>query len=109
MSEKGIRLGVVLQRELSTLLHSRYRQECTLLTVTRVETGEDMSHAKVYFSTPDVKTAREALAFLTKKKKELKQLLTKKIRLRRFPELHFQLDTGQEKELRIHKILDGLQ
>jgi ribosome-binding factor A len=90
------------------LLHSRYRQECTLLTVTRVEVGEDMSHSCAYFSTPDDGAAREALAFLTKKRKELKSLLTKRIHLRKFPELRFQWDEGQEIELRVHKILDGL-
>ncbi|MDR2664499.1 MAG: 30S ribosome-binding factor RbfA [Puniceicoccales bacterium] len=108
MADKGIRLGVVLQRELSALLHSRYCHECTLLTVTRVSVGEDMTHACVYFSAPDGSAAQDGLAFFLKRQKELKRLLTKKIALRRFPELHFRLDEGQGKELRVQKILDQL-
>jgi ribosome-binding factor A len=99
---------MALQRELSALLHGNFRSECVLLTITRVQMGDDRGHALVFFATPDEESATACLNFLNSKKNELKCLLAKKISIRRFPELHFHFDRGQKKELRVYEILDGL-
>ncbi|MDR2668215.1 MAG: 30S ribosome-binding factor RbfA [Puniceicoccales bacterium] len=109
MTGKGVRLASVLQRELSKLLRKNFRSESTMITITHVFIGDDMAHARVFFSTPDEHSAAAGLIFLQKKKNEFKRLLSKEIAICKFPELHFHFDAGQEKELRVCGILDSLK
>ncbi|MDR1435746.1 MAG: 30S ribosome-binding factor RbfA [Puniceicoccales bacterium] len=105
---KGFRFGAAIQRELGSILRRNFGSECTLLTVTRVLVDEDLSHARVFFSAPDEKSVAACLAFLRGKKKKLRHMLCGAMEVRRFPDLHFSFDGGQEKELRLCALMDGL-
>jgi ribosome-binding factor A len=95
-------------RELSILLHRHFSNESTLLTLTRVSIDGDLQHGWVFFSTPDEPSRNLAEQFFKDQGSRLKYLLSQRVPLRKFPELHFCYDPSLGKELRINEILDSL-
>ncbi|MDR3117280.1 MAG: 30S ribosome-binding factor RbfA [Puniceicoccales bacterium] len=109
MGNRNLRLGEVLRRELSTLVHARHREEAALFTVTRVEVDGDGCHARVFFSAPDAGQVERCQRFLERHGGEWRRILAGRIALRRFPELHFRYDRGLVGELRVRVLLEELQ
>jgi ribosome-binding factor A len=95
-------------KELSSLLHKHFRDESTLLTITRVAIDDDLQHGRVFFSTPDEYSRDKAEQFFRARGTRLKYLLSKRVPIRKFPELHFYYDSSLGNELRINEILDSL-
>jgi ribosome-binding factor A len=108
MSNRTTRLNSLVGRELSLLLHGRFCEETKLLTITRVEVAQDLTHARIYFSAPDADGVASCRKFFGKKRGELKRLLAQRIPLHHFPELHFCFDQGMVNELRVNHILDTI-
>lgn len=82
------------------------------ITVTRVETTGDLSHAKVYVSimgTPEQK-AKNLVGLQSAARFIAVNSHKKKIPdLRHFPNLTFYLDTGLEHQIRIQEVLTKLE
>lgn len=109
MGQRKIRVGELIRRELSEILHSRWRTETVAMTITEVDISPDLRNARVYYS---VVGGRENVAkvgrLLAAIKRELKQLLSKKVILKYTPELNFVFDPSAERAMRILSVLDEL-
>jgi ribosome-binding factor A len=80
------------------------------VTVTGVEVSADLSHATVNVSvmgTEEEKT--KSLEGLTSAARFLRAALSRELRLRTSPELHFRLDRGLEHAQRIDRVLKELK
>ncbi len=109
MGQRKIRVGELIKRELSELLHSRWRSETVAITITEVDVSPDLRNARVYYS---VIGNRENIAkagrFLAKVKKELKMMLSKKVIIKYTPDLNFIFDASADRAMKILATLDEL-
>ena len=109
MGQRKIRVGELIRRELSEILHSRWRTETVAMTITEVDISPDLRNARVYYS---VIGGRENVAkvgrLLASIKRDLKQLLSKKVILKYTPDLNFVFDPSAERAMRILSVLDEL-
>jgi ribosome-binding factor A len=108
MNDRILRLNSLFARELNGLIRQKFWKEAVLLTITRVEVAPDLSHARIYFSTPREKGLVGCQKFLEKKRGELKRILSQRISLHHFPEFHFYFDRGMVNELRVNQILNEI-
>ena len=105
------RVNEIVKRELGDLFE---RMICAnldgLVTITAVDTAPDLRNAHVYVSvygSDDQK--REAMALIRRTRKELQSLMSKHVKLKYTPRLHFELDDGPEKADRVMRLLDELE
>ena len=77
-----------------------------LATVTAVETSPELDHAKVYITTlGDDAERAEVLAGLKSAAPFVRSQLSKRLQMRRVPELHFEIDRVLEEAMRIEALL----
>jgi ribosome-binding factor A len=87
------RVAEQIQRELSRLIASELKDpRIRLVTVTEVEVTRDLAHAKVYVSVLGSDDASEAVEGLRSAAGHLRRLLSRDMRMRSVPELHFTED-----------------
>lgn len=108
MSERCHRLSAILLRELNTLLHQRFREEAQSFSVSFVRVSGDLRTAKVYYLTQSAEKDGEARNFFQRNRGQLRHLLSQRIVLHHFPDLHFYPDGQIERQLRVYRILDDL-
>jgi ribosome-binding factor A len=105
------RINSLLKEVLSEVIRRDFKNSklTDLLTVTDVETTSDLRHAKVHISViGDEAKKNETMAILSHAKGYIAVLASKKVKLRYFPELHFKLDEGVEKQMRIEQLLQNM-
>ena len=109
MSKRTVRLNSLLKEVISEVVrreihHSPYITE--FVTITRVDITNDLSFAKVYVSVigDDVKKA-QAVEALQLHARQIALISRKKVVMRIFPHLVFELDESLEKQLRIEELL----
>lgn len=95
-------LGGIILRELKF-------PENTLVTITRVESTENLSEAKIYISTIPENYSLKALEFLNKNIYDIQQLLNKKIKIRIVPRIKFIKEGETKKAEEIEKLLEGIK
>lgn len=102
------RLNEQLKRELTELLRHKVKDpRIGLLTVTGVRATTDLAHARVLVSVLGEAAERAAtLEGLRAAAPFLRGELSRRLRLRRAPELHFQLDDTLEHATRIERLLE---
>lgn len=84
------RVAEQIQRELSRLVTSELKDpRVRLVTVTEVEVTRDLAHAKVFVSVLGSDDASEAVKGLRSAAGHLRRLLSRDMRMRSVPELHF--------------------
>ena len=103
-------LGELVFRELSGILHSRWRSESVSITLTHADVAPDLRSARVYYSAIGGREgAAQAGRFLAKIKKELKTLMMKKITLKYTPDLDFVYDYSFERGARVMDLIEELE
>lgn len=107
------RVAAAIRREVSELLHTGLRDERVqqgLVSVTGVEVAGDLQHCKifvsVYGSDDDRSQALEGLLAATP---YVKGELGRRLRMRRTPEVVFQLDRGLERGMTVLGLLHRLE
>lgn len=104
-----VRVNELLKRELSLLLHTRYRDSSVFITLSAVETSPDLKTAVVYYGVigayPEEKAARQ---FFARHGGELRIELGKRVILKYLPHLTFHYDDSMERGARIVDLLDSL-
>jgi ribosome-binding factor A len=108
MSRRRIqRLNEQLKRELAELIRTGVRDpRVGVVTVTAVDVTSDLSVARVYVRVAgDEAHVGSTLAGLAAAAPFLRGALGKELRVRRIPELRFQIDSSLERALRIEEIL----
>ena len=111
MSQRTDRIDELLRQEIGAILAREVADpRVGFATVTDVETTRDLSHAKVWVSViGDAAERRETLAALERAMGFVRRELGLRLRLRRIPALHVELDTSMERGTRVLKILDELE
>ncbi len=109
MGQRMLRVSELVKREISDLLHTRYRSEATYITITDVNVSSDLRNARVYFSViGDSEKAASAARFLTTESRELRRMLGKRIVLKYLPNLNFVYDESQERGAHLNALIDEL-
>ena len=101
------RINELLREEIAVLVRDEVRDpRVGLATVTAVETSPELDHAKVYITTLSQDDEREeVMAGLRSAAPFVRSQLSKRLRMRRIPELHFQIDRVLDEALRIEALL----
>jgi len=110
MSNKIFRINEDIQRVLATLLRDIKdpRVNQGMISVTAVDTTNDLRYAKVFLSVYNLNSEKEFLKGLKSASGYLRHELGQSLSLRYTPELLFELDKSIEHGARINTILHDL-
>lgn len=111
MTTRTDRLDALLRVEISELLAREVQDPGVgFATVTRVETGPDLRHARVWVSVIGAAAAEDAtLRALGRAMPFVRRQLGQRLRLKRIPELHVRLDRTAVRGTRVLRILQELE
>jgi ribosome-binding factor A len=111
MSQRTARLDELLRQEIGEILTREIADpRVGFATVTSVETTPDLRHAKVWVSVIGQPTERDAaLAALRHAMPYVRHELGGRLRLKRIPDLHVQLDDSAERGTRVLQLLTDLE
>ena len=101
------RINELLREEVAVLVRDQVRDpRVGLATVTAVETSPELDHAKVYITTRGDEAEREELLEgLRSAAPFIRSQLSKRLHMRRIPELHFSIDRQLDEAMRIEALL----
>ncbi len=102
------RIAEEIQRSVSEIVRLRLKDpRLEKITVTEVKVSRDLSHARIFYSSFDLNADREVLTdALASSAGKIRQLLSREMRLRRVPELHFEYDLTLEQAQRVTSLID---
>lgn len=101
------RLNRLFQEELSRLIRLRLKDpRVRTATVAAVETSRDLAHARVFIRTlGDEVSVEDAIRGLESAAGFMRREMGRQLRLRRIPELHFEVDRSLERARRVEELL----
>lgn len=108
MSVKLERLNNAFVEKISKILHDEVKEkEAKFATITEVRITNDLSYAKVYFTTleDDKKKVENAL---NKASGFIRSCLCEKVQIRKMPEIHFVYDESIEYGKKIDDIIERI-
>jgi len=104
------RINELLLRELSDLLHTRFREQAVSITFTEVDVTPDLRAARVYYTVlGNAMDRHEADQLLDSIKGELRTRVFKRVILKYTPALSFHFDDSLIRGNRTLAILDDLE
>lgn len=107
-----VRLNSLLQEVLSEVIHREIHHNPLInefITITHVEITADLSYAKVFVSIigDDAKKLK-VVDELNRLAPQIGYTACRKVVMRHFPALSFEIDTGLEKQMRIQELLSKI-
>lgn len=109
MTKRTVRLNSLLKEVLSEVIHRDMHHiphVNEFVTITRVDITSDLSYATVFISMMGSdKEKNEAVQSLNRIAGPIAKIASKKVVMRYFPSLTFELDVGLDKQLRIEELL----
>ena len=109
MAVKKDKLAGIIQRELSQILQMEIRNSAIgMCSVTGVDLTNDLSLATIYVSFIASNSKKKAMEALDKSKGYIRTLLSKRLSIRKVPDLKFKLDTSLEYGNHIESILKDI-
>lgn len=109
MSNRTLRVNVLLQREISAFLHTRYQAEAVRVTITEVRVAPDLRDARVFYSViGGAGETAECGRWLRGRISEIRQVVGRTVVLKNVPRLQFVLDTTGERGVRLNRLLDEI-
>ena len=106
------RLDAEIQKELTSIITNDLKDPRVkgLISVLRVETTNDLRHAKIYISIFNAdKNKTQVFNTLTKASGYFRSELSKRLIIRTVPEIHFVLDESIEYSAKIEEILKQIE
>lgn len=106
--KRNARVGELIMEEMANIIIYGEVNDPRLrnITITGIDMSDDLSHAKIYFTSMDkdmpVKDIQDGF---DKAKGFIKRLLSKRLRLKKFPELTFRYDESLEKGYRVDQLI----
>ncbi|MDP4008010.1 MAG: 30S ribosome-binding factor RbfA [Candidatus Peregrinibacteria bacterium] len=95
MSERVSKVNSLLHRAISDIILLEHNHPSfQLISVMKVDTAKDLSHAKIFVSA--MKNEEELIKYLTKITPVIQKKLMKKVKLRITPKLRFELDVESD-------------
>lgn len=110
MSVHNERMNAEFKRAISEALRSIKDPRLSAMTsITEVDVTNDLKHANVSVSIYDTPEAQqETLAVLQRASGLIGREINSRIRIRRIPQFHFQLDQGMEYSAQIDEVLNKI-
>ncbi|GHC09110.1 30S ribosome-binding factor RbfA [Cerasicoccus arenae] len=109
MSSRSVRVNELIKREISTVLHTNYRERTIGLTITEADVSPDLRSAYIYYSViGDAAAVESAERFFSKEHKNIRQFLSKVIVLKYLPKLRFKHDDSYARGSRILDLLEEI-
>ncbi len=107
MSVRTEKVGNLIKQEVGSLIERDYRtSEMGFMTVTKVSMSPDLRLARVYISVfGDVKVKDRTLFLLNEAKKDIRQFIGAKVRLKFTPEIAFFIDDTMDYVANIEDLL----
>jgi len=106
------RLNAEFQKEIYQIITRRLKNPLIteMFSVLRVDTSRDLSHAKVYLSVYSVSEEKKQQTFnaICQDAKKVRYELSKSVRTRTVPELHFFLDDSMEYGDKMEKLFKSI-
>lgn len=111
MTQRTERVDELLRQEIGTLISRDVGDpRIGFVTITKVETAPDLSHARVWVSVIGTPEEREvAVSALGRAMPFIRHELGARLRIRRIPELHVRLDDTLERGTRVLRLLSELE
>lgn len=111
MSQRTDRIDELLRQEIGEIVAREVQDpRVGFVTITAVETSPDLRHAKVWVSVIGQPAERDAtVAALRRAMPFVRHELGTRLRLKRIPDLHVQLDDTAERGTRILQLLTELE
>ncbi|HEY4524120.1 MAG TPA: 30S ribosome-binding factor RbfA [Candidatus Paceibacterota bacterium] len=103
MKFRPIRVGDLIQKELSELIQREFEFDSALITLSSVEVDKKMERALINISVIPSEKLEEVVKTLEKAQGYLYHLLFKKINIKPMPHLMFRPDRGFENAARVEK------
>ena len=103
------RIAEQIQRELADLIRLELKDPRVpgLITVSDVEVSADQSQAKVFFTLlGDQRAVADATQGLNRAAGFLRTQLSRRMKLRTVPQLHFEYDASVERGIRLTQLID---
>ncbi len=109
--KRADRVSESIKREISVMLTQEVKDPgIHFVTVTLVETTDDLRFSKIFVSIlGDEKTRKESMDGLMRAKGYLRGELGRRLQLRYTPEIQFYLDTSLDHAIKIRGILNELK
>jgi len=108
MSDRKVRVESLI-RELAASFIMGEANTSPMITVTHVDASPDYSNATIYVTTmPDGKEA-DALIFLKRNGRALRQLIKKKTNLKVIPNIDFAIDYGERHRQSIDELANNMK
>ena len=108
MSVKLERLNNTFVEKISVILHDEVKdKEVKFVTITEVRITNDLSYAKVYFTTLD-EDKKKVTDSLNKASGFIRSALCEKVHIRKMPEIHFVYDESIEYGKKIDDIIERI-
>jgi len=109
MGQRMLRVNELVRREVSEILHTRYKGESVYITVTGINVAPDLRRATVYYSVfGDDDRIRESRKFLKRESADIRRLLGKRVVLKYLPHLQFAYDDSIERGTHLNALIDQL-
>lgn len=109
--KRADKVSEAIKREISVMLNQEVKDPgIHFVTVTGVETTDDLRHAKIFVSIlGDEKTRQESMEGLERAKGFLRGELGHRLQLRYTPEIQFRLDTSLDHAMKIRGLLNQIK
>ena len=109
MGQRVVRVNELLEREISHVLHTRYRSETVDISIIGVDVAPNLRAAKVFFATHgDTEKRQTAERFFSRHHGAIRREMGKSITLKFLPHLEFIYDKGAGYGEKLNKLLDDL-
>ena len=109
MGQRVVRVNELLKREISQVLHTRYRTEAVHISILAVDVAPNLRSAKVFYATHGDSDKRLfAERFFSRHHGDIRQEMGKAVTLKYLPHLEFVYDKGADYGERLNQLLDDL-
>jgi ribosome-binding factor A len=101
------RINEQLRQEISILIRDEVRDpRIGMVTITAVKASPELDHARIFLTVMgDEKEQEETIEGLSKASPFIRGQLGRRLRMRRIPELHFEIDRMMAEATRIESLL----
>jgi ribosome-binding factor A len=105
------RVAKLLKEEIARLIQREVKDvRVGTVTVSDVDVTRDLKYATVYVQVPgDADRKSQAIEGLASAAGFMRSRLGRELRVRRIPELRFEVDQTQERAMRIHELLTEIE
>ena len=110
MKHRLERVNEVIRRELSEIVRREVVFDAPLVTIQSADISPDLKSCHIYVSViGNDAQKQEVINRLLDKRKQLQQMLMKRVTLKYTPQLHFEIDHALERGDRVIQILEQIE